>query len=103
MDTSCFTQVTQAVYLRELLFVLAIENISRAQKLKDPICNEDTCAAKIRMAQARKNTSIKILITNKVTDQTYITKKELFRLQQENNSLKKHKDQKETVRNCDLE
>ena len=79
-NTPCYTGVTQAICLRDLLFDLVIENIPGARNPNDPVPDVETCAAAVTRAQARKNATIKPLAAKVVTAQTSVTKDELAKL-----------------------
>ena len=100
VDTSYYTGVTQAICLRDPLFDLVIGNIPGAQNPDDPVPGGETCAAAVTRAQARKDITVKPLVT-KETAQTSITKNELAKLQQEDNTLEKYVDLKNAVRKGD--
>ena len=103
VDTPYHTGATQAICLRDPLFDLVIENIPGARNPDDPVPGVETCAAAVTRAQARKDITIKPLVTKEVTAQTSITKNELAKLQQEDNTLEKYADLEDAVRKGDYE
>ena len=82
-DTPYYTRVTQAICLRDPLFDLVIGNIPRARNPDNPIPGVETCATAVTRAQARKDITVKPIVTKEVTAQTSIRKNELAKLQQE--------------------
>ena len=103
VDTSYYTGVTQAICLRDPLFDLVIGNIPGARNPDDPVSGMETCAAAVTRAQARKDITVKPLVTKEVTTQTSITKNELAKLQQEDTTLEKYADLEDAVRKGDYE
>ena len=103
VDTPYYTRVTQAICLRNPLFDLVIGNIPEARNPDDPVSGMETCAAAITRAQARKDITVKPLVTKEVTTQTSITKNELAKLQQEDTTLEKYADLEDAVRRGDYE
>ena len=103
MDTPYYTGVTQAICLRDPLFDLVIGNIPGARNPNDPVPGVEKCAAAVTRAQARKDITVKPLVTKEVTAQTSITKKELAKLQQEDNTLEKYADLEDAVTKGDYE
>ena len=101
MDTPYYTEVTQAICLRDPLFDLVIGNIPGERNRDNPVPGVETFAAAVTRAQARKDITVKPLVTNEVTAQTSITKNELAKLQQEDNTLEKYVDLKDAVRKAD--
>ena len=77
VDTPYYTGVTQAICLRDPLFDLVIGNIPGARNPDDPVPGVETCAAAVKKAYARKDITVKPLVTKDVTAQTSITKNEL--------------------------
>ena len=63
----------------------------------------ETCAAAVTRDQARKDITVKPLVTKEVTTQISITKNELTKLQQENTTLEKYADLEDVVRKGDYE
>ena len=94
VDTPYYTGVTQAICLRDSLFDLAIENDPGARNPDNPVSGVETCAANLARAQARKDATIKPLVTKDVTAQTSVTKDKLLQLQpqQEDTNLEKYVD-----------
>ena len=90
MDTPCYTGVTQAICLRDPLFDLVIGNIPGARNPGDSVPGVETCAAAVTKAQARKDITVKPLVTKEATTQTSITKNELAKLQQQDNTFEKY-------------
>ena len=82
VDTLYYTGITQAICLRDPLFDLVIGNISGAWNPDDPVPGVETCATAVTRTQARKDITLKPLVTKEVTAQTSITKNELAKLQQ---------------------
>ena len=103
VDTPYYKGVTQAICLRNPLFDLVIGNVPEARNSDDPVLGVETCAAAVTRAQARKDITIKPLVTKEVTAQTSITKNELAKLQQEDNALEKYVDMDDAVRKGDYE
>ena len=103
VDTPYYTGVTQAICLRDPLFDLFIGNIPGARNLDDPVPGVKTCAAAVTRAQARKDITVKPLVTKEVTTQASITKNELAKLQQEDTTLEKYADLADAVRRGDYE
>ena len=103
MDTLYYTGVTQAICLQDPLLYLVIGNILVARNPDDPVSDVQACAAAVTRAQARKDATIKPSVTNDVTAQTFITKDELAKLQQEDTTLGKYVDQKDAVLKRDYE
>ena len=103
VDTPYYTGVTQAICLRDPLFYLVIGNIPGARNPDDPASGVETCVAAVTRAQARKDTTVKPLVTKEVTAQTSITKNELAKLQQKDNTLEKYADLEDAVRKGDYE
>ena len=101
--TPYYSRVTQAICLRDPLFDLVIGNISGARNPDNPVPGVETCAAAVTRAQARKDITVKPLVTKEVTAQTSITKNELAKLQQEDTTLKKYADLEDAVRKGDYE
>ena len=102
VDTA-YTGVTQALCLRDPLFDLVIGNIPGARNPNDPVPGVETSAAAVKRAQARKDMAVKPLVTKEVTAQTAITKNELAKLQQEDNTLQKYADLENAVGKGDYE
>ena len=98
LNTPCYTGVTQAICLRDPLFDLVIGNIPGARNPDGPVSGVETCAAAVTRAQARKDITVKPLVTKEVTAQTFITKNELAKLQQEDTTLEKCADLEDAVR-----
>ena len=92
VDTPYYTGVTQAICLRDPLFNLVIGNIPGSRNPDDFVSGVEKCAAAVTRAQARKDITVKPLVTKEVTAQTFITKNELAKLQQTDNTLKKYAD-----------
>ena len=63
----------------------------------------ETCAAAVTRAQARKDITVKPLVTKEVTTQASITKNELAKLQLEDTTLEKYADLADAVRRGDYE
>ena len=103
MDMPYYTGVTQAICLRDPLFDLVIGNIPVARNPDDPDPDVEMCAAAVTRAQARMDITVKPLFTKDVTAQTSITKNELAKLQQKDNTLEKYADLEGAVRNGDYE
>ena len=103
VDTPYYTGVTQAICLRDPLFDLVIGNIPGARNPDDPVPGVETCAAAVTRAQARKDITVKPLVTKEVTTQASITKNELAKLQQEDTTLEKYADLADAVRRGDYE
>ena len=103
VDTPYYTGVTQAICSRDPLFDLVIGNIPGARNSDDPVSGMETCAAAVTRAQARKDITVKPLVTKEVMTQTSITKNELAKLQQEDTTLKKYADLEDAVRRGDYE
>ena len=82
------------------MFNLVIGNIPGARSPVDPVSCVETCAAVVTRAQARKD-AMKPLFARDVTAQTFITKDEFAKLQQEDTALKKYVDLKNAVRKGD--
>ena len=82
VNTPYYTGVTQAICLRDPLFDLVIGNIPKPRNSDDSVPSEETCAAAVTRTQARKDITLKPLVTKEVTAQTSITKNELAKLQQ---------------------
>ena len=101
VDTPYYTRVTQAICLRDPLFDLVIGNIRGARNPDDPVPGVETYAAAVTRAQARKDVIVKPLVITEVTAQTSITKNELAKLQQEDNTLEKYADLEDAVRKGD--
>ena len=101
VDTPYYTGVAQAICLRDPLFDLVIGNIPEARNPDDPVPGVETCAAAVTRDQARKDITVKPLVTKEVTAQTSITKNELAKLQQEDNTLEKYADLEDAVRKGD--
>ena len=95
MSTPYYTEVTQAICLRDPLFDLIIGNISGKRNPDDPVPGVETCAAAVLRAQARKDATIKPLVAKDVTAQTSDTKEELAKFQQEDTTLEKYVDLKD--------
>ena len=74
VDTPYYTEATQAICLRDPLFDLVIGNIPGARNPDNPVSGVETCAAAVTRAQARKDITVKPLVTKEVTAQTFITK-----------------------------
>ena len=72
VDTPYYTGVTQAICLRDPLFDVGIGNIPGARNPDDPVSGGETCAAAVTRAQARKDITVKSLVTKEVTAQTSI-------------------------------
>ena len=85
--------------MRDRLFDLVIGNIPGARNPDNPVPGVETCAAAVTRAQARKDITVKPL----VTAQTSITKNELVKLQQEDNTLEKYANLEDAVRKGDYE
>ena len=94
VDTPYHTGVTRAICFRDPLFVLVNGNIPGTRNPDDPVPDVEACAAAITRAQARKDATIKPLVTKDVTAQISITKDDLAKLQQEDTSLEKYVDLK---------
>ena len=103
VDMPYYTRVTQAICLRDPLFDLVIGNVPGARNPDDPVPDVETYAAAVMRAQARKNITVKPLVTKEVTAQTSVTKDELAKLQQEDTTLKKYADLEDAVRKRDYE
>ena len=103
VDTPYYTGVTQAICLRDPLFDLVIGSIPGARNPDDPVPGVETCAAAVTRAHARKDITVKPLVTKDVTAHTSITKNELAKLQQEDNTLEKYTDLEDAVRKRDYE
>ena len=103
VDTPYYTGVTQAICLRDPLFDLVIGNIPGARTPDDPVPSVETCAATVTRAQARKDITVKPLVTKEVTTQASITKNELAKLQQEDTTLEKYAYLADAVRRGDYE
>ena len=103
VDTPYSTGVNRAICLRDPLFDLVIGNISGARNPDNPVPGVETCAAAVTRAQALKHITVKPLVTKEVTAQTSITKNELAKLQQEDNTLEKYADLEDAVRKGDNE
>ena len=103
VDTPYYTGVTQAICLRDFLSGLVIGNIPGARNPDDYVPDVETCVAAVMRAQARKDATIKLLVTKDVTSQTSITKNELEKLQQEDTTLEKYVDLKDAVRKGNYE
>ena len=103
VNTPYYTGVTQAICLRDPLFDLVIGNIPGARNPDDSVSGVEACAVAVTRAQARKNITVNPLVTKGVTAQTSITKNELARLQQEDNTLEKYADLEDAVRKGDYE
>ena len=103
VDTPYYTGVTQAICLRDPLFDLVIGNIPGARNLDDPVPGVKTCAAAVTRAQARKDITVKPLVTKEVTTQASITKNELAKWQQEDATLGKNANLEKAVRKEDCE
>ena len=58
VDTTYYTEVTQAICLRDLFFNLVIGNIPGARNLDDPVPDVETRAAAVTRAHARKDATI---------------------------------------------
>ena len=67
VDTPYYTGVTQAICLRDPLLDLVIGNIPGAWNPDDLISTVETCAAAVTRAQARKDITVKPLVTKEVT------------------------------------
>ena len=98
VNTPYYTTVTQAICLLDPLFDLVIGNIPGAQNPDDPVPSVETCAAAVTRAQARKDITVKPLVTKEVTAQTSITKNKLAKLQQKDNTLERYVDLEDAVR-----
>ena len=61
----------------------------------------ETRTAAVTRAQARKDITVKLLVTKEVTAQISITTNELAQLQQENTTLEKYADMEDAVRKGD--
>ena len=85
------------------LFYLVIGNIPGARNPDDPAAGVETCVVAVTRAQARKDITVKPLVTKEVTAQTSITKNELAKLQQKDNTLEKYADLEDAVRKGDYE
>ena len=92
VDTPYYMVVTQAICLRDPLFDLITGNIPGARNPYDLVFGVETCAAAVTRAKARKDATIKPLVTKDVTAQTSITNDELAKLQVKDNTLKKYVD-----------
>ena len=103
MDMPYYTGVTQAICLQDPLFDLVIGNVPRVRNPDDPVPSVKTCAAAFTRAQARKDATIKSLVTKDVTAQISITKDELAKPQQEDTTLEKSMNLKNGVRKGDYE
>ena len=103
VDTPYYTRVTQAICLRNPLLDLIIGNIPGARNPDDPVPGVETCAVAVTRAQARKDATIKPLAAKDVTAQNSVTKNELAKLKQEDITLEKYVDLKDTVRKGDYE
>ena len=103
VDTPYYTGVTQAICLRDPLFDLVIGSIPGARNPDDNVPGVETCAAAVTRAHARKDITVKPLVTKDVTAHTSITKNELAKLQQEDNTLEKYADLEDAVRKRDYE
>ena len=101
VDTLYYSGVTQAVCLRDPLFDLVIGNIPGARNPNDLAPGVEMCAAAVTRAQARKDITIKPLVTKDVTAHTFITKNELAKLQREDNTLEKYANLEDAVRKGD--
>ena len=101
VDTPYYTGVAQAICLRDPLFDLVIGNIPEARNPDDLVSGVETCAAAVTRDQARKDITVKPLVTKEVTAQTSITKNKLAKLQQEDNTLEKYADLEDAVRKGD--
>ena len=95
VDTPYYTGATKVICLRDPLFDLIIENIPGARNPDDLVSGVETCAAAVTRAQARKDITVKSLVTKEVTAQTSITKNELSKLHQEDATLGKYVDLEE--------
>ena len=82
---------------------LVIGNIPGARNPDDPVAGVETCAAAFTRAQARKDATIKPSAAKAVTAQISVTKDELAKLQQEDTTLEKYVNLKDTVRKGDYE
>ena len=80
------------------MFDLVIGNGPGARNPDDPITGVERCAAAVTRAQARKDVTIKPLVTKEVTAQTSITKNELEKLQQEDTTSEKYMDLKDALK-----
>ena len=103
VDTPYYTEVTQAICLRDPLFDLVIGNIPGARNPNEPVAGVKTCAAAVTRAQTWEDATIKPLAAKEVTLQTSVTKNELVKLQQEDTTLKKYVNLKDAVREGDYE
>ena len=101
VDTPYYTGVTQDICLRDPLFDLAIGNILGARNPDNPVPGVETCAAAVTRAQARKDITVKPLVTKDVMAQTSITKNKLAKLQQEDTTLEKYADLIDVVKKGD--
>ena len=82
---------------------MVIGNIPGTRNSDDTVPGVETCTAVFTTAQARKDITVKPLVTKEVTAQTSITKNELAQLQQEDTTLEKYADLKDAVRKGDYE
>ena len=103
MDTPYYKGVTQAICLQDPLFNLVIGNIPGARNPDDPVPGVEMCAAAVTRAQGQKGITVKPLVTKELMAQTSITKNELAKLQQENNTLEKYVNLEDAVRKGDYE
>ena len=103
VDTPYYTGVTQVICLRDPFFHLVIGNIPGARNPDNPVSGVETCDAAVARAQARKDATIKSLVAKDVTAQTSITKNELAKLIQEDTTLEKYVNLKDSVRKGDYE
>ena len=103
VETPYYTGVTQTICLPNPLFDLVIGNIPGARNPDDSVPGVETCAVAVTRAQARKDATIKPLAAKDVTAQTSVTKDELAKLQQEDITLEKYVDLKDTFRKRDYE
>ena len=74
-----------------------IRNNPGSRNPDDPVCGVEMCAAAVTRAQARKDITVKPLVTKEVTAQTFITKNELAKPQHEDTTLEKYADLEDAV------
>ena len=87
--------------MRDPLFDLVIGNIPGARNPNDPVPGVETCATAVTRAQARKDITVKPLVTKDVAAQISTTKNELVKLQHEDNTLEKYANLEDAVRKGD--
>ena len=96
VDTPFCVGTVEALCLQDPLFDLIIENVLEAKRSDDPNPEWEVVTAVDARAQARSGKDPKPLKMKEVTDKISINKKDLIKMQEEDPTLQKLKQLKET-------